>query len=366
MTTGDAADVVRFRELIRRRTGMAFPESRTSDMRRAVERAATEAEAPDPGALYRRLLDSSPSSHAFDALISALNVSETHFFRDTGQFQALERRILPELIARRRRQQRPRLRLWSAGCSTGEEAYSLAILVTRLLPDLAGWHVVIRATDINGRSLERARRGIYGAWSLRGTPPSVLRSSFVRHGARFEVLPGIRSMVTFTALNLAESVYPSPVTDTEGMDVILCRNVLLYFDEAGTRAVVGRLRDALSEDGCLLISQVEAGLRVFDGLAQDDPGTAIYRRARPASAGHDDRREHGALHRPDPAPAPPASAPAPPRPQPPPPPHRPPPRRRTTRPWCSGERAVPSRRSGGSTPRPRAVSRQRVCSTCAG
>jgi chemotaxis protein methyltransferase CheR len=271
---------------------MALPESRASDLERAVQRAAADSGAPDAGALYELLLGRAHSCDPLDALISALNVSETHFFRDAGQIQALEQRILPELISRRRPERR--LRLWSAGCSTGEEAYTLSILVERLLPDLAQWDVLILATDINGRSLERARRGVYGAWSLRGMSPLVARSYLNRRGDRFEVAPRIRAMVTFARLNLAEDVYPSLATNTQAMDLVLCRNVLVYFDAEGGRAVVGRLRDALGDGGWLLVSQVEAGLRVFDGLAQDAPGTAIYRKAHPRPAEIDVRREERA------------------------------------------------------------------------
>jgi chemotaxis protein methyltransferase CheR len=285
----DPTGMARFRDLIRARTGMTLPESRTPDVTRAVRRAAADSDVPDADALYELLLGGAGGSAPLDALVAALNVGETHLFRDAVQVQALERRILPEVIVRRRRERR--LRLWSAGCSTGEEAYTLAILVERLLPDLADWDVLIRATDINGRSLERARRGVYGAWSFRGVPPLVRTSCFTRRGDGFEVAPSLRAMVTFAQLNLSENVYPSPTTDTGAMDLILCRNVLMYFDEAGGRAVVGRLRDALDDRGWLLVSQVEAGLDLFDGLAQDAAGTAVYRRVRPAPPAPEARQE---------------------------------------------------------------------------
>lgn len=191
---------------------------------------------------------------------------------------ALEQRILPELIARLRPQRR--LRIWSAACSTGEEAYTLAILVARLLPDLAEWDVRILATDINERSVERARRGVYRAWSFRGAQrPSDLAPYITGSEERFEVAPGLRAMVTFRQLNLTEDhLYPSRATGTQAIDLILCRNVLMYFDEDAGRAVVGRLRSALGDGGFLLVSQVEAGLQLFDGLVRDAPATAIYRK----------------------------------------------------------------------------------------
>lgn len=303
--TAERADLARFRDLLRARTGMTLSASRSADLERAVRRAAAESGVADADALYELLL-TGPSSGPLDALVSGLNVSETHFFRSAGQIEALKQRILPELIARRRPARR--LRLWSAGCSTGEEPYTLAILLARLLPDLAEWDVLILATDINGRSLERARRGVYGAWSLRGTSALALAPYLTPRGPRFEVAPSIRAMVTFAALNLAEDVYPSVANDTTELDLVLCRNVLLYFDEEGARAVVRRLRDALTEGGSLLVSPTEVGLGVFDGLTQDVPGTATYRKAEPQQApiGGRQREQAGVRRAAQPLPAAPA------------------------------------------------------------
>ena len=281
-------DVGRFRALVRARTGMVVPESRTRDLEHALERALADAGLPDARALNRVLSSKAPAGDLLDAIVSALNVSETHFFRSAPQVKVLEQRILPELIERRRRERR--LRIWSVGCSTGEEAYTLAILLHRLLPELAGWSVRILATDINGRSLERARRGLYTAWSLRGAPEFVRASYLTGQGNRFEIVPQVRDLVTFTRLNLAEDAYPSVSTDTVAMDLIVCRNVLLYFDEVGGRAVVQRLRDALVEGGWLVLGSVEAGLGAIDGLAKDAPGTATYRRSQGPSA-RSDRQE---------------------------------------------------------------------------
>jgi chemotaxis protein methyltransferase CheR len=127
---------------------------------------------------------------ALEAFVGDLTVGETHFFRNRPQFEALERHILPELIERRRPTRR--LRLWSAACSTGEEPYSLAILLERLLSDRARWDVRILATDINRAALERARRGQYGAWSFRDVPGDVATTFFVRRGATLEVARRVR------------------------------------------------------------------------------------------------------------------------------------------------------------------------------
>jgi chemotaxis protein methyltransferase CheR len=276
-------DLARFRALLLKRTGMAVSQPREIDLGRAVRRAVREVGAEDAASLYRRL-QRGQGAEALDALVSALDVNETYFFRDADQVRALERRILPDLIASRRPQRR--LRLWSAGCSTGEEAYTLAILLHNLLPDLRRWDVLILATDVNGRSLERASQGAYGEWSFRGVPPEVRARYFSRSGSRYRVASHLRDTVTFAKLNLVEDRYPSPLTNTMAMDLILCRNVLLYFDPGTARSVVGRLRDALSDDGRLLVSQVEATLDPFEGLEAVAPGAAAYQKARrPAEGG---------------------------------------------------------------------------------
>jgi len=275
-------DVARFRDLVRERVGLSFPASRLGDVEGAVQRAVAETGLADAGALYQALADRTGRPDALDALVSALNVSETHFLRDRKQVEALARRVLPELVARRRR--RRRLRIWSAACSTGEEAYTLAILLSQQLPDLAEWDVRILATDVNGRALEQARRGSYGPWSFRGVPPAVKQAWFVPDGERFRVTPRIRAMVTFERLNLVAPVAAWSSADPWDSDLLLCRNVLLYFDGATARAVVGRLAACLADDGRLLLSQLEAALGSFDGLEPDARGGGAFRKAPPSTA----------------------------------------------------------------------------------
>jgi chemotaxis protein methyltransferase CheR len=280
----DPDDAARFRDLVRERVGLAFPQSRLADVAWAVRKAVADTGLPDAGALFRQLVRQARPHDSLDALVSALNVSETHFFRDHGQIEALERRILPDIVARRRRERR--LRIWSAGCSTGEEAYTLAILVHKQLDDLAEWDVRILATDLNGRSLDLARQGVYGRWSFRGVPPQVRETYFVPDGERYRLAPQLRAMVTFEQLNLVDPA-PLPLSaDPWKADLILCRNVLLYFDADTARAVVGRLGGCLDEQGWLLLSQLEAAkLGGFDGFERDPHGGGADRRAHPVPAG---------------------------------------------------------------------------------
>ena len=159
------AEYERFRELVQRSSGIELSEVRRSDLERAVQRTVERMSMHGPAELYTHL-NASDSAVDLETFIAELTIGETYFFRHRAQFEALERTILPDLIARR--SQERRLRVWSAGCATGEEPYSLAIMLDRLLPDRASWSVMILGTDINRTSLEQAQRGTYRAWSFRG------------------------------------------------------------------------------------------------------------------------------------------------------------------------------------------------------
>jgi len=314
-----AGELARAQTLVAERLGLDFSLRRRAELERALLRAARAANAPS-AERYLRWLESLPDeSPAWRQLASSLTVGETYFFRDGACFQALEREVLPALIDRRRAAGTPRLRLWSAGCASGEEPYSLAILVDRLLRDRADWAVTILATDVDAEGLERARRGVYRRWSLRDTPPAVVDRYFRRRGAEsFELDPEIRRMVTFAPLNLAGDGYPSVVTNTGAMDVILCRNVLLYFTPEAQRATAARLRQALVAGGWLAVSPTEASAELLRPL---EPvrlqGALLHRKQdqRPGRSRAEPRPAAAAVAAPAPRPAP-AGAPAAPAPPP--------------------------------------------------
>jgi chemotaxis protein methyltransferase CheR len=210
-------------------------------------------------------------------LAGELTVGESYFFRDRPTHDALMRHVLPGLIAERRLAGRLHLRLWSAGCSHGEEAYSLAILVDRLLPDRAKWQVTILGTDVDPRALEAAQRGIYRPWALREIPDWIRPYFTCRGPDRFELAPEIRRMVTLAPLNLASEAYPA---STAGMDVIVCRNVLMYFTPAARRATLERLKRRLAGGGWLVVGPAEASPELMRPLAPVYfPGAVLRRKA---------------------------------------------------------------------------------------
>lgn len=231
-----------------------------------------------------RLADLAPESPELMRFARHLTVGETYFFRDLALFEALRQQVLPALIAARRAAGALYLRLWSAGCSTGEEAYSLAILLDRLLPDAQKWRLAILATDIDPVALAWAREGRYGEWSFRGTPAWVREHYFSRPDAKtYEVIPRIREGVIFKPLNLAQESYPSGRSGTTELDLVLCRNVLMYFTAAARRSTVERLQGALIEGGLLAVGPPEASAPLLSPLVPVNfPGTTLFRKDRAA------------------------------------------------------------------------------------
>lgn len=167
--------------------------------------------------------------------IAQLTIGETYFFRNAAHFAALRERVLPELLERRAGV--GSLRLWSAGCATGEEPYSLAMALADALPASPPWQVSILATDLNPQFLERARAALYGAWSFRETRDELRERCFTPEGPRWRLRPELRRQVLFARLNLAEASYPAVANGTVALDLIFCRNVTIYFDEATRRRV---------------------------------------------------------------------------------------------------------------------------------
>ena len=271
----------RLGDFVAEQTGLNFPPERRSDLQRGLVAAAAEFGFADSASCAAWLLSTPLTRPQLHTLASHLTIGETYFFRERQTLDALAEHILPALI-RRRRGHDQRLRLWSAACSTGEEPYSLAILVRRLLPDWADWHVKILATDINERFLRKAAAGVYGEWSFRQSPAGFKEQYFTPTAdGRFAVAPQFRDCVSFAQLNLAGDSFPSLATDTNAMDVILCRNVLIYFTPAHARKLVEKLRHALLDEAWLAVSPSECSQALFSQFAAVNfPGTVLYQKSR--------------------------------------------------------------------------------------
>lgn len=271
----------RVSELVAAQVGLNFPPERHSDLLRGVISAAAEFGFPDGASCAEWLLSTALTRPQLHTLASHLTIGETYFFREPQTFDALAQHVLAPLIQRRRGRDQ-RLRLWSAACSTGEEAYTLAILVQRLLPDWPDWHVDILATDINERFLRKAAAGVYGEWSFRQAPAGLKEQYFTPTAdGRFAVAAQIRDRVSFAQLNLAGDSFPSLATDTNAMDVILCRNLLIYFTSGHASKLVENLHSALTDEGWLAVSPSECSQTLFFRFAAVNfPGAVLYQKCR--------------------------------------------------------------------------------------
>jgi chemotaxis protein methyltransferase CheR len=249
----DTVDIECFRTLVARRLGLHFEDSKL-DFLADILRQRMEATRCDLFSLYQRRIVSSADEHEeIGALAEQLTVNETYFFRYAEQFRAFAETVIPNRIEARGSDRR--LRILSAGCASGEEAYSLAILIRDQLPELASWDVNIRGIDISAFMLEKALRARYSPWSLRETPAHLQKRYFRPDGRDFQLDNTLRPAVTFEERNLAEE---DPLFwQCEAFDVIFCRNVTMYFTPEVTRGVIARIAQSLVPGGFLFLGHAE-------------------------------------------------------------------------------------------------------------
>ncbi len=269
-------------QTVEARFALCFPPERWTDLERGLRSAAAELGYDDAEEYAHAVVHGPLASAETRALAAQLTIGETYFFRDPVAFTTLRTLVLPALVEEKRGRAR-RLRIWSAGCCTGEEPYSIAITLQETLPDIDEWQITILATDLNPHFLAQAAAGAYGQWSFRGVPEETRRAWFRRlPDGRHEVAPRVRQMVTFASLNLAEPGWPSHATQTTALDLIFCRNVLMYFSPERAQQVVAGLHRALVVGGRLLVSASEASREMLAGFALAEvPGVALYRKSAP-------------------------------------------------------------------------------------
>ena len=183
--------------------------------------------------------------------LDEITVKETYFFRDLGQFQALIEYVLPALIEQKRNRNES-LRIWSAGCSTGEEPYTIAIILQEHFQNILDWDLLIRATDVNVMALQKAKQGIYRKHSFRGVSDFIKSKYFFTDGNSYFLKDSIKSMVTFDYFNLASDTF-LPVGRGNQWDIIFCRNVLIYFHRERIESLLKRFHAALHEKGFLFL-----------------------------------------------------------------------------------------------------------------
>jgi len=257
-------------------TGMDLSGARFPRLRDAVEKVLSRHK---PTVNLDRVLARPRERTVFlEQLTAELTVGESFFFRNEYHFQALRDHVIPDILKENAAERE--VRIWNAGCSTGEEPYSLAILLDQILTGhgtsfppfsnqqsaIGNWHVSILATDLNPDFLQRAREGRYREWSFRGTDIHHDRNYFSHEGLEYHLAGHVRNHVRFNYLNLVKDMYPSPLSGTAGLDLILFRNVAIYLKREVTAAIIDRLCGALRPGGWLLLGETELSLAPTDGF----------------------------------------------------------------------------------------------------
>ncbi|OEU71732.1 MAG: hypothetical protein BA874_11960 [Desulfuromonadales bacterium C00003068] len=264
-------------DFIHERFGLFFPPERFADMLRALCKATEESGFDSMDRYVSWLLSNQLSDKQLEPLITNLTIGETYFFRDKKLFSGLEKKVFPEIV---KTNSTHNVRIWSAACSTGEEPYSLAILLDQAQNFPLDWHVNLYATDVNVKSLAKARKAEYSQWSFRGIDERLKSSYFSpvdKH--HWKLLDRMRQRIEFSYLNLA--VHPLTVgsNGTQLFDLILCRNVLMYFSAERRGEILHHLTGMLTDSGWLVVSPSEVGLVDVPALSiVDVDGMLMHRK----------------------------------------------------------------------------------------
>ncbi len=261
------ADLDYVRELVRTRSAIVLDASKAYLIESRLVPVARQRGLTSPTELIAQLRRE-PRGPLQEVIVDAMTTNETSFFRDPNLWSGLQEHVLPELIAARRATRS--LNLWSAACSSGQEPYSLAMMLLDRFPEVRDWNVRILATDLSAEMLGRAASGRYSQLEVnRGLPAPSLVKHFTRDGAMWQISDRIRQMVEFRMVNLIE-----PWPFIPAIDVLLCRNVLIYFDLPTKQRILARCRDVLRPDGYLLLGGSETTLNVDESYARIPAGTA--------------------------------------------------------------------------------------------
>ena len=267
----------RLKDYIIQATGLHYFLDKENDLAERIGRRMTALKLSDCDQYLRRL-EGVDGKHELDMLVAELTIGETYFFRHTEQFDGMREIIVPEILERNCLTKH--LRIWSAGSSSGAEAYTVSILLrTHFAEQLRDWDVSILGTDINRDFLEIARAGAYDEWAFRGTPAELRQRCFTHTGKKWALKPEFKQGVTFQHHNLITDSYPPASHLFADFDIILCRNVVIYFSSDDFRKIVDKFARCLTNKGWLLVGHSEPNTEYFGSYAViPAPGAILYQK----------------------------------------------------------------------------------------
>ncbi|MBI5682314.1 MAG: protein-glutamate O-methyltransferase CheR [Deltaproteobacteria bacterium] len=246
---------VQLRDFIYEKSGMFFQENKTYLLEDRLSRRLEARNLSNYEEYLYFLRYDLKKDDELKELFNAVTTNETSFFRDINQLDAFRFGIIPKIMEKKANSGQKSVRIWSAGCSTGEEPYTLAMMAMEEGLTLKGWGVEITASDISEQVLTSARRAAYGEYAVRNTNEAIIKKYFLNSSSGYVVKPEVKQMVRLTNLNLLDVVQMRGV---RGMDVIFCRNVLIYFDDNAKRKVIGHFYDSLVDGGFLVVGFSES------------------------------------------------------------------------------------------------------------
>ncbi|MBC7189464.1 protein-glutamate O-methyltransferase CheR [Candidatus Aerophobetes bacterium] len=241
-----------FQSFINRKTGIFFDQRKKYFLESRISSRMEECGLLDPRE-YWRLINTDPEE--FSIFVSSITIPETYFFRDYPQLKMFAEEILPFVCKTKKQKYSRALRIWSAGCSTGEEPYTIAIILLEMMEDLISWSVDILGTDISKRSLKRCQEAVYSPRSVKDVPYEYKRKYFISTNTHYQVKPLVKKLVRFDYLNLVDD---NRMRTMRGFDFIFCRNVLIYFDFESSKKVISYFYDALNKGGFIFLGSSES------------------------------------------------------------------------------------------------------------
>lgn len=272
--TVSTADYAYVAALLRNRCALVLEPGKEYLVRSRLSPLAKRHDVESVSALIAKLR-TNVNSPLVDEVVEAMVTTETSFFRDTHPFDALQRAILPDLIERRRSQRQ--LNVWCAASSSGQEPYSVAMLLKENFPELGGWRVNLFATDVSQEMIRRGKSGRYSQTEVnRGLPVATLLKWFRQEEGAWQLDDQIRGMVTFAQMNLARPWPSMPL-----WDLIFLRNVMIYFDVPSKKGVLAQAARSLSKDGYLLLGGAETTLNLDDSFCRVDASKPGFFKLKP-------------------------------------------------------------------------------------
>jgi chemotaxis protein methyltransferase CheR len=239
--------------------GLQFDEKKIYFLQKRVEKRMDALGVDDPQKYLFMLCYADPDGMEMQALANLITTNETYMFREYEQLQAFADHCLPEVLSAKESSSDHTIRIWSAGCASGEEAYTLAIIMREVFPQCQFWDVEIVATDIDQNVLNQAARARYGSRSVNEVPPEYLARHFLVNGDTYTVRPSTASLVKLAHLNLHDR---AAMRAMKGFDFVFCRNVLIYFDDRSRKMVVDHFYNALNRGGFIFLGHSESVGRI--------------------------------------------------------------------------------------------------------